>query len=136
MWIDEDAYLRRVANQVWQSGLAFSEGNWLQLPIFDRRDHVWTQNQRNSVQGPNYEQVVAGITPQLRVEVEDQFAKMALLPFLLRLRDRNGNYWKLGSLESPFYFTSTATSGGGGQRNQYEITFRSETPERAFGLPL
>lgn len=134
-WIDTDAYLRRVANQVWQSGVPFSEGTWLQLPILDRKDHIWTQSQRTSSQGPSYQQQVSGLTPKLRVAVENEFAKMALVPFLLRLRDRNGNYWKLGTVESPFYFTTNGTSGGGGQRNQYEVTFQAETSERAFGLP-
>lgn len=134
-WIDTDVYIRRVVAQSWLSSIPFSEGQWLQLPVFAREDHLWTQTQQNSPQGPAFAQVVAGVTPQLRVAVEDQFAQMDREPFILRLTDRNGQQWKLGTVEYPFYFTANASSGSGTQRNQYDIEFRTLTAERAFGLP-
>ena len=78
--------------------------------------------------------MVSGSTPKLLVAVEEQFEQMPNYQYLLRLKDQNGNYWKLGTLETPFTFSVTSTSGNNSQRNGYQINFQSELPERVFGL--
>ena len=135
-WIDADVYRQRLNAHVWASLVSFATGDWLQLPVLDRREQLCTQDQRDTAQGRSYVNQVTGVTPKLRVGVDEQFEQMDDYGYLLRLRDRNGNYWLLGTLETPFYFSVTSTSGGGSNRNQYEITFQSELPERVFGLVL
>ena len=77
---------------------------------------------------------VSGNTPKLLVEVDEQFEQMPNYRYLLRLKDRNDKYWLLGTLETPFTFSVSSTSGSNQQRNQYNISFQAELPERVFGL--
>jgi hypothetical protein len=134
--IDADVYRQRIDGHVWDSGVPFSSGGWLSFPAFYRPDQLWSQTQRDSTQGRSYDNVVSGSTPSLRVEVDEQFAQMDDYAYLLRLKDRNGKYWLLGTLENPFYFLVNSSSGSGGSRNGYDFEFTSSLPERVYGLIL
>lgn len=135
-WIDTSFYQPQLDGHVWTGIIAFTTGNWLRMPVFYRPDQLWTQEQSDSQQGRSYQNTVRGTTPQLRVAVDAQLEQMPNYQYLLRLQDRNGNYWKLGTLETPFTFSCRSTAGNNSQRNQYEMNFQAELPNRVFGLEL
>lgn len=132
--IDADVYRQRLVGHAWVSGIPFETGTWLSAPVFLRSDQLWTQTARESEQGRSYVNRVSGTTPRLRVEADEQLEEMANHPFILRLKDRNGNYWLLGTLETPFYFRASSTTGSNAQRGQYDLVWESELPQRAFGF--
>ncbi|MEL6968625.1 MAG: hypothetical protein AAFO02_00540 [Bacteroidota bacterium] len=133
-WIDADVYRQRLSGHVWSSGIPFSQGGWLTAPVFYRPDQLWQQNQIDDQQGRSYESTTTGSLPQMRVEIDEQFEQMPNYQYLLRLKDRNNKYWLLGTLETPFLFSTGNTSGNNSQRNQYTINFQAVLPQRVFGL--
>lgn len=132
--VDATVYRQRLNNHVWSSGIPFSSGTWLEAPVFFRRDQLWSQTPRENPQGRSYQQIVSGVTPQLRVAVEAILEEMANHAFILRLTDNQQQQWLLGTLDNPFYFQAPSTSGSGTQRGQYDLRWLSETPQRAFGF--
>jgi len=137
LWVDADVYAPRVLDHVVQGELPLREGQWLRMPVLPGGvESVWQQTQRDTPQGRSYDNQVQGTTPQLRHTVDAQFQQMPNYAYILRLTDRNGKLWLLGTLETPFYFSVSSTTGGGGGRNQYSIQFSSEQPKRVFGLVL
>lgn len=132
--INTELYTQRLDGHAWVSGIPFASGSWLQAPVFFRADQLWQQNQRESPQGRSYTNLVSGLTPKLSLAVEEQLEQMANHAYLLRLLDRNGKYWLLGTLETPFYFTASSSSGNAQQRGQYQLNWQSELPQRAFGF--
>lgn len=132
--VDADVYRRGVQDHQWVTGIPFTSGTWLKAPVYYRPDQLWTQTPRETPQGRSYVNTVQGDTPLLRVEADAVLEEMANHAFILRLRDRNDNYWLLGTLETPFYFTSSSSTGSSNQRGGYQIQWQSELPQRAFGI--
>lgn len=132
--VDADVYRQRLDGHVWSSGMPFTTGTWLQAPVFYRPDQLWNQTPREGQQGRSYTNIVQGTTPKLRVEVDAILEMMANHAFILRLIDRNQKYWLLGTLETPFYFQASNTTGSANQRGQYNLQWQSELPQRAFGF--
>lgn len=135
-WIDAAAYEYIISNSNnWQYDLIFTTGDWMTAGLLqDPRKKVWNENQRNSNQGPTYEQSVSGNTPKMKPAVNLQFQEMANYRYILRLTDLNNQTWIIGTLDEPFTFSASATLGNNGSTNQYTISFESSTSKRAKGF--
>jgi hypothetical protein len=132
-WINPDSFIPLVdTNYNWANTITFSTGNWLQLPIL-RTNELWNEEEENDAGRPFYEQVVSGITPKMRPEVSQEFQKMSLRLFVIKLTDQNNNTWLIGTLTDPLRFQAQATGGRRGGLNQYQISFRGQTRQRAYG---
>jgi hypothetical protein len=54
--------------------------------------------------------------------------------FLIRLKDRNGKVWIIGTPESPMTFAVVASTGVGDGQNNYRVEFTGEAARRAKGF--
>lgn len=116
-----------------QTDIQFYEGAWLKAPVLPSR-RIWKEVQRSNEQGPYYEQSIEGIVPNLKPPIAEEFQQMAQMRFLLRLEDRNQQKWLLGSLDSPFEFSTSGSTGNTGERNGHNIRFSSQTARKAYGF--
>lgn len=134
-WVDAPSYEKIVnASRNWQYDIPLTVGaEWLSAPIFPS-GKLWEEQQRVDAQGTSYEHRITGITPRMRPDVTDQFEQMAQYDYLLRLTDKAGQIWLIGTLEQPMQFSAAATSGTGTTRNQYSLTFSGSTSRRAYGF--
>ena len=134
-WIDPSSFSPIISSTYnFQQAFSFFPGfDWLKLPVLPKEDR-WRETENNSEQGPSYRQEITGITPALRPVVHGEFAKMAQHDFLIRLTDRNGQVWLIGTLDEPLQFSSSGASGQHGGRNRYQIRFSGRTSRPAFGF--
>lgn len=133
-WVNRNLYDPIISVEGnWQKAIEFETGNWLSLPLLtDRRN--WNERGIRTEQGMHYEQTVGGTIPALRPEASIEIAEMEEYRFLLRLLDRNGQYWILGTLDNPFDFIVEAASGDARNGlNNYSVQFRCVTRRRAYG---
>lgn len=117
----------------WQYNISFSTGTWLTASVRPA-GRLWNESPQNAGQGPYYRQEVRGIAPKLRPDVSRQLEQMEKMGFLIKLQDRNGQAWLLGTLENPFFFQAGATTGDEAGFNNYELIWASETKFRAAGF--
>ncbi len=135
-WVNDEAY-EELINSTYQisGGLPLASFDWLRLPIIPFGE-PWRETQQRSAQGNSFLQSIQAITPRLRHEVSGQLNAMAEYAFLVRLTDRHGQQWLIGTLESPLSFTANSEIGADqGGLNHYSIEFSGQTPQRAYGLP-
>lgn len=133
-WIDPSSFEPILSNAYnWQYNILFTQGGWLKAYVLADKK-VWKETQRNTKQGPNYEQQVRAVVPNLRVEVAGELNRMAHERFLLKIEDVAGRLWILGSLETPFDFLNEGTSGESGGLKHHRIRFVSQTIHKAAGF--
>jgi len=135
-WVNQSTYDQRISGAYnWQSTIQFTEEGWKKLPVLPGNEKLWNEQERQTKHGKHYEQSVQAITPKMRPEVSGELMKMRNHRYLIRLTDRNGQKWILGTMEYPFRLLSAATSGGNtGAYNNYQLQFRSQTVARAAGF--
>ena len=122
---------RIVLNNNQQKDITFLDDNdWLRLPVIPQ-GRLWNETSNRTSQGKTYTQVVRGRTPKLRPEVTGEFSLMENDQYLLRLTDREGHKWLLGSLNTPFSITTSSTLD---TQNEYNISFEALTSQRATGF--
>lgn len=137
-WIDAANYDDRISSAWnWQEDIPFSSGDWLTMPVLPQ-GRIWEEREVRTEQGKYFEQLVSGVIPALRPAVSGELDEMSEHRFLLRLTDRLGQPWLLGTLETPFDFAASALSGENtGGLNSYQISFSTQTIHRAYGfVPL
>lgn len=133
-WIDPATFEPLILNWNWQRDVDFTEGGWL-LAYLTSDKQIWNEDQQpGRGQGKYYRQRVDGVAPNLIPAVAGEFDEMANYRYLLRLTDRDGRKWLLGTLESPFDFSTGATTGTSGQLKHHEVRWESETPHKAYGF--
>lgn len=130
-WVDAASYTKVISSaHNWQYAVPFSMGDWLRayvLPV----GRLWQEREQRSPQGAFWQVEAGGNTPRLRPQVHGELQEMSQHRFLLRLTDRNGIPWILGTLESPFGFQASANSNP--TSNEYNLRWVSEMPHRAYG---
>lgn len=117
----------------WQQDISFSSGGWLKMPFLSKED-IWQENQKEQNTRPYYEQLLSGLTPNMRPEVNGEFQKMAKHRYIIRMKDQNGQTWLIGTLKNPLSFSAKASTGNRKGFNQYQISFQGLTKQRAFGF--
>lgn len=133
-WLSSDSFDPVFLLGNLQPTLLFTVGDdWLRMPVMPGT-LSWDQDTAIGEQGPGYTQNVNLILRNVRVEVEPVLEAMELLRWVLKLRDRNGKTWLIGTPEFGLDFTSpgaigTADSG----LNSYRLQFTGLTPRRAVG---
>lgn len=134
-WVDSVNYERIVDSaRNWQYDISLLGGaTWLKAPVI-RQGRLWDERPQTNEQGTAYEQIVSGITPKLRPAVTDQFEQMERMFFLLRIKDKSGQYWLIGTFDHPLAFSASATSGSGTSRNEYALTWSNPSARRAYGF--
>lgn len=134
-WVNDEVYEEIItANHELDGGVPLATFDWLRLPLIPSGE-PWRETPQRSVQGPSYVQQVQGVTPRLRHAVTGEFEAMAEYCFLVRLKDRSGQMWLIGTPESPLSFSASAEVGADqGGLNHYRIEFTGQTPRRAYGL--
>lgn len=83
---------------------------WLQARI-QTTNKGWTETERLTKQGEYYEQEVRGVLPGHTTAIAEELRKMDGHTYILRLLDRSGQYWILGSRQHPFLFSRRMTTG-------------------------
>ena len=107
---------------------------WLKLPLQTTKES-WREQQRTTTQGPYTLQRLTGSIPKGKPELTDQIDRMSRLYFIIRILDRNGQYWLIGSPYFPLSFSGSLSTGNEApQLNGYTIEFSGETPYRAYGF--
>lgn len=134
-WVNQSTYDQRLSGAYnWQSTIEFTEEGWKKLPILPGNEKLWSEAERQTTQGKHYEQTVQAITPKMRPEVSGELMKMRNHRYLIRLTDKNGQPWILGTLEHPFRLIAAASTGSNtAGYNNYSLQFRNQTPTRAAG---
>ena len=117
----------------WQYTVAFTTGTWLTASVRPV-GRLWNEAPQNAGQGVFYQQEVRAIAPKLRPEVSVVLERMEKMGFILKVQDRNGNPWILGTLENPFFFLAGGSTGDEAGLNSYELAWTSNTKYRASGF--
>jgi hypothetical protein len=133
-WVNEAAYNRIVsALHNWQEAITLEdETDWLTMPLL-HRGRSFSENSLRSEQGNYYEPTIEGIIPNLRPAVTGLLEEMENYRYLVRLTDRNGKPWLIGTLDAPLSFRAEATGGGDSALNNYRIAFSAQAPRRMYG---
>lgn len=133
-WVDASAFNTLVDDAGMRlDDVTLLEGkSWLRMPALAQR-RLYKSNSRRTSQGKMYRQEVNGVTPMLTHEASLMMGYMMDYRYLLRMRDRNGQYWVLGTLESPFDFDHSETSADETGLNAYEFTWESESITKPAG---
>lgn len=122
--IDQSASRQIIsAAGVWQFALSFTTGDWLSLPYLPREDN-WQETLDRTVQGESYAQTVSGTIPALRAAASRELQRMERMRFVLKLTDKNGRTWLIGSLEHGLSFRATKQSGSTNGLNSYSFEFQ------------
>lgn len=134
--IDLDASKQIIsASGVWQFALSFSSGDWLSLPYLPRED-IWQENSNSSLQGVSYQERIAVNSPGLRADASREIQAMERMRFILRLTDKNGRKWLIGSLKHGLSFRAGQSTGGTNGLNAYTFEFQGlqkhKAPSYAF----
>lgn len=133
-WIDNFEELVNDSHELTQP-ITFTLGHdWLSAPVLPIQQN-WTEDDRPDVQGTAYDQTVSAIVTGLRPEVSGEFEKMSDRPFVLKLADRKGATWIIGTPEHGLLFRAPAKTGTAGDAdlNDYRISWAGLTKNRAYG---
>jgi len=123
-----DSYRRLVRQSVYQQldQIPLASGAWLKAYAV-REQQRWDERGQRTAHGVYYRQSVTAILPNLRPAVSAEMNYMASMEFLLRIKDQSGQYWILGTLETPYTFISQGTTGQNGSLKHHRVTFASES---------
>ena len=133
-WVDISSFIPVVttANN-WQYYIVFTSGGWLTAPVL-AKSGGWNENQNRSKQGKYYETAAIGILPNMKEEVLIELERMANHLYLLKIEDKDGRPWILGTPEHPFSFSANGTSGEAGSLKNHSIRFAANTLRKAHGF--
>lgn len=135
-WINTDAWEDWTLNGNHQIDVSWlsEDYNWLRCPLLGESIR-WEEGSRTTSQGTSYPQQLGGTIPHMRVDASEVIEETeAYQKFLLRLTDRNGKVWIIGTPESPMSFAVVASSGVGEGANNYRVEFTGEAARRAKGF--
>jgi len=107
----------------WQFALSFTSGAWLTMPYLPRED-VWQESLARSIQGESYEQTISGTIPGLRADASREIQRMERMRFVVKLTDKNGRTWLIGSLQHGLEFRASKTTAGTNGLNAYNFEFQ------------
>lgn len=108
---------------VWLFALSFTSGEWLSMPYLPRED-VWQEQLDRNLQGESYTQRISGTLSGLRPDASRELQQMERMRFVVKLTDKNGRTWLIGSLRHGLSFTTTKTSGATNGLNNYFFEFQ------------
>lgn len=134
-WVDKAAYLRCIGGVYnHQSTIPTITGkDWLKAPLLCEQQ-LWTENFKESKHGGYYDISVTGQLAGWTTAGAGELNKTVNYTFLLRLTCNDGQKWLLGSLESPFRFKSSATSGRKlGEFKGHNVIWYSKQAHKAVG---
>lgn len=132
-WIDISRYEpMRSSSGNWLYAIPFSTGDWLKMPLLPNGKN-WEENSTRRDQGSRFNGQVSGTVPRLQPAASYELQQMEELDFLVKLQDRNGQPWLLGTLEAPLRFKADAGTADENGLNSYRIQFLSQSKQRAAG---
>ncbi len=132
-WIDAASYEPLISSTGnWLYEIPFSTGDWLKMPLLPTGRN-WQENSARQNQGSRYQNQVSGTVPKLRPEANLELQQMEELDFILKIEDRNGQPWILGTLDAPIRFKADAGSADENGLSSYQIQFFSEAKHRSAG---
>lgn len=106
---------------------------WLTMPLLPL-GKLWNESSDRNAQGKSYEQQVSGATPLLTHAASGELEQMDEYRYLLRLTDRNGLMWVLGTLNTPFDFSHAQTTQDENGLAAYSVRWVSVTQRKAPGF--
>lgn len=132
-WLTESSFESSILKD-WnlQKAPGIATGDWLELYLIpDQR--LWQEEYNPDEQGGYYEQTVTGFLPVHTAALAEELDTMRRYPFILRLTDRLGEKFILGSPNEALTFTSRATTGNSAANTRgHTITFTGKTIKKAF----
>jgi len=133
-WIAIDFWeqLRSAAGNHQNQVVFQPDRTWLSATLLPTQRN-WGEASQRSPQGQYYEQTIAGTTARLKPSVSALLERMEKVGYVLRLVDRNGQPWLIGSPGQWLYFTASAATGNQSGLNAYEIQWQGLTARRAAG---
>jgi len=135
-WINTEAWegWTVAGNQQVDVSWLSEDYNWLRCPLLGESIR-WEESSRTTAQGPSYPQQLTGTIPHMRIDASEVIEETeAYQKFLIRLKDRNGKVWIIGTPESPMTFAVVASTGVGDGQNNYRVEFTGEAARRAKGF--
>jgi len=103
---------------------------WLSVPLLPKA-RLWNENPQTNKQGTSYTQRVGGTIKYMEPAASAELERMAEHDFILRVKDKNGQLWLLGSFDFPFKLIAPGTTGSSSVGNGYKLDFQAVTPTRA-----
>jgi hypothetical protein len=135
-WIDFDNYEELISSNYRHiNDVPFLDGNtWLSCYLLPQ-PRIFEEIEKNTSQGSYYQQsvqgTIAGQSPALSLEL----VSMKRYPYLLRLENREGEKFLLGTKEHPFRMTASFTTGPAHTAlKSHRIIWESKTPHKAPGV--
>lgn len=120
------------ADHNWQYALTFEEGrNWLSAYVLPRPN--WGEAGDKGPHGSSFLTTLTMVTPKLRPTASGLLAAMLEPRWVLKLTDRSGQPWLVGTYDMPASLSYKAQAGGGGRLSGYELTWTLETDKPAVG---
>jgi len=119
----------------WQNDIVLVDGaDWLKAPVLpDPR--LFRERQRETKQGRYYDQTVEAIVPRHTPELAGEMNVMKQYRYILRLTNRNGSKFLVGTLEHPCIFESDLDTGSKTpDLKHHKIRWTSKNPEKAYGF--
>lgn len=135
-WLDDGEYEEVILNGNFQKAINPTLGGqqWISLPFFPASGDGWSQAQRLTDQGHEYQQEINGIIPKLATIREHELERMSRHRYLVRLTDKNNRPWLIGRQDQPLDFIASGeTASNSGGRNGYAFQLTGTTTRRAFG---
>lgn len=139
-WINQNLYepmVGPVYGQTFEVALQPTY-DWLTMPLLPK-GRGWKEKGIFSKQGDHYQQTVEGTIPRRTEALVAELRKMQRHRFILRIEDRNGQDWILGTFATPFrILVDFSTGDNPSGSNGIKIRFYCDTlqPAPAYDPPL
>lgn len=132
LWVNREIFRNiRTSANIHTQTVQLLQGNWLSLRLLPN-NRLFTETSRLENGLPSYVQKVTGVTPSMRPGSTGVMAETTHYQFLIRLKDRKGNWWLLGTPDNPFTFSYEADTNTEG----YRISFDAVTERSAAGYNI
>lgn len=116
-----------------KSVVVLKSGDWFKMPVLFA-EKSFSETQQDTDQGTTFDQRVEGDLPLHTPDIADQLDQMSRRRFLVRLSDRSGQRWVGGTLEQPFRFSASLTTGdSAASLKKHRISFITTAIRKAPG---
>lgn len=137
-WVNKNAYLPPLISSAWnwQRDIPIISGfSWLTVQVQGLKEkQIWNETQVRDLQGKYYRQSIVAEVPNLLPAVAKTMNETAEYRFLVRLTDKLGQPWLIGTLDDPLDFFADGTTGAAGALKHHAIRFGGETKRKAYGF--
>lgn len=132
-WIDTDRFDDWYVTGADPDSFPWSDNqSWLVLPLLGS-SIKWREDMEDTNEGPSFKHQLTGIIPHLNELAHLLLEETSRYPLVLKMTDKNGRSWILGTPDTPLRF-SYAAENVDGSTNNYSIQMIGNSHRRARGF--